>query len=120
MKKTLIVLGSILLFMPVAANAQKGMLRQACGADIKQFCGDVKPGGGRIAACAKEHVAEFSDPCKKLLFTTAIVVKSCKADAKEKCAGMKPNEIGACFKDHFAELSDGCKSSLLLAKMGRQ
>jgi len=119
MKKTLIVLGSILLFMPVAAKAQKGMLRQACGADIKQFCAGVKPGGGRIAACAKEHVADFSEPCKKALFTTAIVVKACKADVKDKCAGMKPKEIGACVKEHFAELSEPCKDSLMLAKLGR-
>jgi hypothetical protein len=119
MNKTMIMLGSLLLLLPVSANAQKGMVRKACGADIKQFCGDVKPGGGRIVACAKAHVADFSEPCKKTLFTTAIVIKACKADAKDKCAGMKPAEIGACFKEHFADLSEACKDSLLLAKMGR-
>lgn len=119
MNKAIIFAGVVLMCLPVAAQAQKGMLRKACGADIKQFCADVKPGGGRIAACAKEHVADFSDPCKKALFTTAIVVKACKADAKEKCSGMmKPGEIGGCFKEHFAELSDACKDLLLLAKFG--
>ena len=38
--------------------------REACEDDIFQFCGDVKPGGGRIVRCLKEHENELSPKCK--------------------------------------------------------
>ena len=41
---------------------------RACRPDIRQFCGDVPPGQGRIKACMKAHIAELSDPCKEALF----------------------------------------------------
>ena len=42
---------------------------KACKADVKQFCADVKPGGGRIETCMKTHLSEVSDPCKDALST---------------------------------------------------
>ena len=41
---------------------------RACRPDIRQFCGDVPPGQGRIKACMKAHIAELSEPCKEALF----------------------------------------------------
>ncbi len=38
--------------------------REACQGDVAAFCANVKPGGGRIAACLKEHASELSDACK--------------------------------------------------------
>jgi hypothetical protein len=38
--------------------------REACQADVAKLCPDVKPGGGRIAACLREHASELSDSCK--------------------------------------------------------
>lgn len=38
---------------------------QACQDDVSQFCKDVKPGGGRIVNCLKEHEAELSAECKE-------------------------------------------------------
>lgn len=42
-------------------------MREACGTDIKQFCSDVKPGGGRIEQCLEQHQKEVSQNCNKLL-----------------------------------------------------
>ena len=35
----------------------------ACEEDTAKFCPGVKPGGGRIAACLKEHTAKLSSAC---------------------------------------------------------
>ncbi|MBU6482125.1 MAG: hypothetical protein KGS09_16460 [Nitrospirae bacterium] len=48
---------------------RKGMhkMQEACGADIKQFCSAVNPGGGRIIQCLEEHQKEVSPGCNQLL-----------------------------------------------------
>jgi hypothetical protein len=123
MNKLIVFLGTLLILLPVTASAQKGSLRKACAADWKKSCAPVKPGGGRIAACVKEHYGEYSDGCKTVMLKTArVVVRACKADAREMCAGMtKPAQIAECFRDHFAELSEPCKNKLLpAATLGRK
>jgi len=37
---------------------------QACEADARKFCKDVKPGEGRIVKCLKEHEKDLSPDCK--------------------------------------------------------
>lgn len=41
-----------------------GDMQQACSADIKEFCGDIKPGEGRILECLRGHSGELSAPCR--------------------------------------------------------
>ena len=41
--------------------------RQACEADVKRFCPNVKPGGGRIVQCLDEHAKEVSSTCAQML-----------------------------------------------------
>ncbi len=41
--------------------------RQACGNDLKKFCAEVAPGGGRLLKCLKEHVKELSPGCREKL-----------------------------------------------------
>jgi gas vesicle protein len=40
---------------------------QACADDIKKFCKDIKPGGGQITKCLKEHEHDLSAGCKAKL-----------------------------------------------------
>jgi hypothetical protein len=48
-----------------AADApQRGGARDACKADVDKLCAQVKPGGGRIAACLKQNASQISEPCK--------------------------------------------------------
>jgi hypothetical protein len=41
---------------------------RACRPDIGQFGSDAAPGQGRIQACMKAHLRDFSEPCKEALF----------------------------------------------------
>jgi hypothetical protein len=39
----------------------------ACGDDEKKFCGDVKPGEGRIKECMTQHASELSGACQAVV-----------------------------------------------------
>lgn len=41
--------------------------RQACEADVKQFCPNVKTGGGRIVQCLEDHAKQVSASCSQIL-----------------------------------------------------
>jgi hypothetical protein len=64
MMKSLIVIGAAVLFSATAAMAQQRGPAGACAADIKVKCAGVQPGEGRLSACVKEHLTEFSEPCQ--------------------------------------------------------
>lgn len=40
---------------------------QACAADITRFCKEVKPGGGRIIKCLREHEKQLFPECSAKL-----------------------------------------------------
>ena len=42
-------------------------IAEACGGDIKQFCADVKRGGGRILRCLRDNGSKLSGSCKTTL-----------------------------------------------------
>jgi hypothetical protein len=41
--------------------------RAACGADVKKFCSNVTPGGGRLIKCLSEQKDKVSAACRKSL-----------------------------------------------------
>ena len=116
-----LVLASLLL-TPTGAMAQLGAARQACAADIKQLCAEVKPGESRLKTCVKEHFGQLSASCQTALMSNVTITKSCKTDAEQKCPGIQPGggRIQACMRDHFTELAEPCKDALLLAKLQQQ
>jgi uncharacterized membrane protein len=56
---TAAALGAALL-VASGAHAAPSPLAKACAKDVKSVCGDVKPGGGKLAACMKEHFSDLS------------------------------------------------------------
>jgi hypothetical protein len=39
----------------------------ACQPDLAQFCSQVRPGGGRLKSCMKQHFGEVSPGCKQAI-----------------------------------------------------
>ena len=54
-----------------AALVRIAVVREACGADIREHCPAVKPGAGRIFLCVKQHFSALSEPCKEAISKTA-------------------------------------------------
>lgn len=72
--KTLLLPLSCLALVALAAQAQQAPsapqatpVREACAADVKKFCADVQPGGGRIRACIAQHRDDLSQGCRDAL-----------------------------------------------------
>jgi hypothetical protein len=115
-RNALISTAIVLLVAGFATNAlaqgRKG--DGPCAPDAKKFCGNVQPGGGRIAKCMKSHEAELSPACrsemKRAEERIEQVKEECGADAKKFCQGIKPGQgrILACLKSHQSELAPAC------------
>ncbi|HKN29381.1 MAG TPA: cysteine rich repeat-containing protein [Roseiarcus sp.] len=113
-------LGAALLLTSSGAFAAPSALAKACAKDVKSVCGDAKPGGGKLAACMKEHFSDLSTDCQIAYIKVAAVGRACKADMKQFCAYVKPgrNAKAECLKSHAADLSEGCKDAMAKAGSG--
>lgn len=86
-----------------------------CAADVKKFCGDVKPGEGRIARCMKSHEKDLSPACREHEAAVKARVKeaheACRGDVEKFCKDVKPGggRIIACLKSHEKDLSPACR-----------
>ena len=58
----------MLLALPAARAADtpkaEGAVAEACAADVKKLCPDIKPGEGRIAACLRDKRKQVSEGCR--------------------------------------------------------
>ena len=46
---------------------KRGPTRGTCEKDIRKYCKDVKPGGGRITQCLRQHERHLSGECRTSL-----------------------------------------------------
>jgi len=49
------------------ARGRMHEIGEACEGDAKQYCADVRPGGGRMGRCLKDNEAKLSAACKEAL-----------------------------------------------------
>jgi hypothetical protein len=47
------------------AQSASQIFAAGCSDDVRRFCSDVSPGGGRIMACLKQNKDSLSDKCKQ-------------------------------------------------------
>ena len=120
MLKGILVAGIALALWSSGAMAKEKSSALGCAVDIKSKCGEVKPGEGRIRACVKEHMSEFSEPCQAKLANLAAVSQACADDVKKACGDVKPKRgrIVACLKSALGNLSDACKDGVSEAISG--
>jgi hypothetical protein len=73
MRFTKSVVLAVAMFASGAAVAQEhpggGKLREACKADVQQYCANVEKGGGRIMKCLSDNEDKLSQPCKDTVAT---------------------------------------------------
>jgi Cysteine rich repeat len=109
-------LGAALL-LGSAAQAATSALEQVCAKDIKAFCADVKPGGGKLSRCVKSHFKDLSADCQVTLVRQAAVGRACKADIKKLCSDAKSGGAAAsCLTARAADLSSDCKDAMSKAQ----
>jgi hypothetical protein len=100
--------------------------RDACEEDVAKFCKDVRPGGGRIAACLKAHENELSPSCKASVGEARKKAwdwqQACAADASRFCKDTKPGggRILKCLAANERDLDPRCKQALEEARKRSQ
>jgi hypothetical protein len=56
-----------LVLRPMRPIEVLGVMRSACGADVRTLCAGVPVGGGRVISCLVEHSAQLSPACQQVL-----------------------------------------------------
>jgi hypothetical protein len=117
------VFGMAFAQQPAAPKAsKKAGTERVCAADAKKFCGDVRPGGGRIYKCLASHDAELAPACRERLATAKArwdeFVKACKSDADKHCKGIPAGSgrVLSCLKGREADLTPDCKTQFNRAR----
>ena len=91
---------------PVGAQS-----KSPCADEITKFCKEVKPGGGRLARCLKEHEKDLSSQCKASIDEARARAKGahekCADDIQKFCSDVKPGRGGIvrCLKENERQLS---------------
>lgn len=120
MKWFALLAGVLCLAIATAVRADEDA--RPCKDDAAKLCQGVKPGGGAIVKCLKEHSDELSPECKEDMAKAKEKAKdfkeACKDDAKNLCQDVKRGggRIVQCLKQHESDLSSSCKEAMDQAK----
>ena len=122
MWRTGVVLAAALIW---AATVYGEEPNAACAGDVQRFCADVKPGGGRLTVCLRQHAKELSPQCKDAFAARAHSeagtqsrarrwFRTCKPEIATYCKNVPAGEgrIAQCLESHKEQLSRGCQSAL--------
>lgn len=98
-------------------DAEKPISTSACLADLKKFCGKVKPGNGRLVDCLHDNESQLSKGCRKAhsehyrkMEMGAGAKDNCAGDAQDFCSDVTPGtgRLARCLKENLSELSEPC------------
>ncbi len=91
-------------------------IERACGNDIERFCGDITPGGGRIANCMQAYSDQLSRRCR---FTLRIATRrvqqaveniadTCMGGIREQCGDA--DNVRQCVEEKRSALPQSCQT----------
>jgi hypothetical protein len=89
-----------------------------CTDDIKQFCGDVTPGGGRLLRCYEDRKDKMSMDCQvwveRLKSNASMLKSACSKEIDSFCNSEKgdPLEMLDCLQGNYLKLSPKCVDKL--------
>lgn len=124
-----ILLLSCLMFSPamLAASgdaahndrpARESRAAGPCHEDLKQYCGNLERGDGRIRQCIDENRTKFSPACQQDMAARHASARqkrqACEPDVQRLCPGIEAGggRILACLRKHDAELSPACRAAM--------
>jgi hypothetical protein len=112
-----VTVGVIGLLASSAAHAED----MPCTEEIRVFCADVQPGGGRILQCLKTNEAKLSPACVKriedlLAALSGPVGAACREDWAALCyhprASTDRQAMLQCLEANQANVSAGCQKAM--------
>jgi hypothetical protein len=94
-----------------------------CHKEIRTYCADVQPGGGRILQCLKQHESALSMLCvhrlNALQETFSGTLSACREDWTAHCyhprAATDRQGVLQCLQGTQAKVSVGCQKALQAA-----
>ena len=105
-----------------AAGREREQQPRVCHDDVQKYCGQVKPGEGRVVRCMKENEKNFSPACqaelakhrKQAAEKREEIHQACKGDAEKLCKNVEPGKgrIMRCLQEHEKELSEDCRENM--------
>ncbi|MEM7227132.1 MAG: hypothetical protein AAF495_29460 [Pseudomonadota bacterium] len=128
-QRSIAVLAALAALLLTAAPAGAQTLVQdvarKCQVEIKTYCSQVLPGGGRILACFYAHGDKLSPQCEYALFDASArleraiaaityVANECEDEIDEYCANIQPGggNIAQCLLANDSNLGKHCSHAL--------
>lgn len=117
-KRGLLIPAVVVACLSIVLTTRVFATERPCRADIERFCADVSRGGGRIAACLRQHYSELSSECKargrELHERVQEAREACREDISKYCKEMQPGRgrVVSCLKEHGPDLSTDCRAAL--------
>jgi hypothetical protein len=103
-------------------------LRAACGEELRNFCGTVTPGEGRLLLCMQAHEDKLGRGCEMALLETSRSIggairrverfaEACWNDIKTLCS-TAGGSITQCVADNRSSLSPQCQAIIAATQTG--
>ena len=122
MKRTIFavpaVLAGAVIMMMSAALPSFAQSASPCAKDIKEYCGNETPGGGRLLRCYEEKKDKMSAGCRAWAENAkqyaTIVKEACSKTIDARCNYEKgdPLEMLECLQSNYVDLSYECRERL--------
>jgi len=113
-----VVMTAAVLMILSAGSPASAQEINPCAKDMKQFCSDVSPGGGRLLRCYEDNKDKMSPACRawaeRVKANAQAVKEACSKEIDSGCNFEKgdPLAVLGCLQGNYTSLSPECTSML--------